>query len=132
MDRNIVKECMMEGVSELCPEKLNLFKMISPSRNTVAYRIDDIGDNIPQQITGKAQRFTPYSLAMDESTDVGDTSQLLSSLFVELTMNLISFKYQPPLTACTALQLEKISSKKYKKRWQNITWVVVSTPRCNN
>ncbi|XP_023211754.1 general transcription factor II-I repeat domain-containing protein 2-like [Centruroides sculpturatus] len=77
MDGNIVKECMMEDAGELCPEKLQLFKMISLSRNTVARQIDNIGNNILHQITGKVQRFTRYSLTMDESTDVSDTSQLL-------------------------------------------------------
>ena len=38
MDGNIVKECMMEAVGELCLEKWNLFTMISLSRNTVAWR----------------------------------------------------------------------------------------------
>ena len=77
MDGQIFKECMMEAVGELCPEKLNLCKMISLSRNTIARRIDDIGNNILHQVTSKTQRFTQYSLAMDESTDVNDTSQLL-------------------------------------------------------
>lgn len=77
MDGNIVKECMMEAVGVLCPEKVKLFKSISLSRNTVARRIDDIGNNILHQISGKAQRFTHYSIAMDESTDISDTSQLL-------------------------------------------------------
>ncbi|GLV40079.1 hypothetical protein CBL_02964 [Carabus blaptoides fortunei] len=51
MDGNIVKECMMEGVGELCPEKLKFLKMISLSCNTVARRIDYIGNNILHQIT---------------------------------------------------------------------------------
>jgi hypothetical protein len=33
-DGNIIKECMMEAVTELCPEKLNLFKIISLAPNT--------------------------------------------------------------------------------------------------
>lgn len=73
MDGNIVKECMMEAVAVVCPEKVKLFKTISLSRNTIARRIDDIGNNILHQISGKAQRFTHYSIAMDESTDVSDT-----------------------------------------------------------
>jgi hypothetical protein len=33
-------------VTELCPEKLNLFKMISFAPNTVARQIENMGNNI--------------------------------------------------------------------------------------
>ena len=67
----------MEAVEELCPEKANLFKIISLAPNTVARRIEDIGSNVFHQIADKARNFQLYSLALDESTDVCDTSQLL-------------------------------------------------------
>ena len=35
-DRCLIKECMMEVVEELCPEKANLFKTLSLAPNTVA------------------------------------------------------------------------------------------------
>jgi hypothetical protein len=43
----------------------------------IARRIENMGNNIVQQIVGKAQCFSRYSLALDESTDVCNTSQLL-------------------------------------------------------
>ncbi|XP_076064373.1 general transcription factor II-I repeat domain-containing protein 2-like [Oratosquilla oratoria] len=76
-DGSIIKECIVEAAGELCPEKVNLFKMISLGSNTVARRIEDLGGDIIRQIKEKAKRFCWYSLALDESTDVCDTSQLL-------------------------------------------------------
>ncbi|XP_078084146.1 general transcription factor II-I repeat domain-containing protein 2-like [Mustelus asterias] len=76
-DGDLIKECIMEAVEELCPEKANLFKIISLAPNTVAHRIEGIGSNIFHQIADKEKNFQLYSLALDESTDVCDTSQLL-------------------------------------------------------
>jgi hypothetical protein len=64
-------------VTELCPEKLNLFKMISLAPNTVARRIENMGNSTVQQTVGKAQCFSLYSLTLDESTDICNTSQLI-------------------------------------------------------
>ncbi|XP_066471476.1 EPM2A-interacting protein 1-like isoform X1 [Tiliqua scincoides] len=76
-DGELIKACMMAAVAELCPEKMNLFKLLSLAPNTVARRIEDIGNDIANQIADKARNFHLYSLALDESTDVFDTSQLL-------------------------------------------------------
>ena len=35
-DGSIIKECIVEAAGEVCPEKVNLFKMISLGSNTVA------------------------------------------------------------------------------------------------
>ena len=76
-DGNFIKECMMEAVNDLCPEKANLFGSISLSASSVVRRIEELGENIQLQIHEKAKNFLWYSLAMDESTDLSSTSQLL-------------------------------------------------------
>jgi hypothetical protein len=63
-DGKIINECMMEAVAEMCPDK-----MISLAPNTVARRTENMGNNTVQPTVGKAQRFSWYSLAVDESTD---------------------------------------------------------------
>ncbi|CAM4460274.1 unnamed protein product [Caretta caretta] len=68
---------MIQAAEEICPEKVDLFKTISLSANTVGRRIEDIGSNIIFQMNEKAKKFEWFSLALDESTDVSDTSQLL-------------------------------------------------------
>ena len=76
-DGRLIKECLMEVVEELCPEKANLFKTLSLAPSTVARRIETIGGDIVHQTVDKARSFRFYSLALDESTDVSETSQLL-------------------------------------------------------
>lgn len=72
-----VKKCMEEVVKEIAPEKLSSIQEISLSRRTITRRILDIGENLESQLEGEIAKFRFYSLAMDESTDVGDTAQLL-------------------------------------------------------
>jgi len=67
----------MEAVTELCPEKINMFKMVSLAPNTIGRRVEHIGNTIFKQTINKAQSFNWYSLALDESTDISDTAQLL-------------------------------------------------------
>lgn len=64
-------------VEEIIPEKLELFKDISLSRNTITRGVENIGNNIVTQLQNKAREFKYFSLALDESTDITDTAQLL-------------------------------------------------------
>jgi len=64
-------------VDELCPEKSNVIKTITLGTNTVARRIGDMSTNLMEQIASHAKNFLHFSLAMDESTDMCGTSQLL-------------------------------------------------------
>ena len=56
---------------------VDLFKTISLSANTVARRVEDIGSNLMCQLKSKSKEFEYFSIALDESTDINDTSQLL-------------------------------------------------------
>ena len=76
-DGNFVKACMMEAANDLCPEKADLFGSISLSTSSVVRRTEELGENIELQIREKARNFLWYSLALDESTDLSSTSQLL-------------------------------------------------------
>uniref|UniRef100_A0A674JUH9 SPIN-DOC-like zinc-finger domain-containing protein n=1 Tax=Terrapene triunguis TaxID=2587831 RepID=A0A674JUH9_9SAUR len=72
-----LKKCMLIAVSELCPEKRGIFENVSLSRMTVQRRIADISTNLSDQLKQRVSEFCFYSLAMDESTDLKDTAQLL-------------------------------------------------------
>jgi hypothetical protein len=74
---DFIKKCMMIAASELCPEKKSVFENVSLSRMTVQRRVTDISNNLHEQLKMKAREFCYYSLAMDESTDINDTAQLL-------------------------------------------------------
>ncbi|UYV79810.1 EPM2AIP1 [Cordylochernes scorpioides] len=64
-------------VEEMCPEKVNLLKTVSMSANTVARRVENIAENISSQLFDKNGHVEWFSLALDESTDVSDTAQVL-------------------------------------------------------
>ncbi|CAN7943134.1 unnamed protein product, partial [Ixodes pacificus] len=76
-DGEMVKDCTLRMATRLFPDKSNIIRNVSLAPNTVARKVEDIGTNITCQIAEKAKQFTHYSLALDESTDVCDTSQLL-------------------------------------------------------
>ena len=76
-DGDLIKKCILTAVEEIIPEKIELFKDISLSRNTITRRVENIGKNILTQLQTKAQQFKYFSLALDESTDTTDTVQLL-------------------------------------------------------
>ncbi|XP_059845272.1 general transcription factor II-I repeat domain-containing protein 2-like [Hypanus sabinus] len=72
-----LKECMVETAGVLCPESKDKFEKISLSRRTVTRRVELIDEDITSDLNKKAESFTLYSLALDESNDVKDTAQLL-------------------------------------------------------
>ncbi|KAL4085098.1 hypothetical protein QTP88_027390 [Uroleucon formosanum] len=76
-DGEFVKKCILASVKEIIPEKMSVFENISLSRNTFTRRVEDIGGDLMMQIQIKSKAFKFFSLALDESTDVSDTAQLL-------------------------------------------------------
>lgn len=59
---------------KLCPEKINLLEIIGFLVRTVAWRVQNIGSNINSQLKNKANDSEWFSLALDELTDVLDTT----------------------------------------------------------
>ncbi|UYV76589.1 EPM2AIP1, partial [Cordylochernes scorpioides] len=76
-DGEMIKECIIAVVEEMCPEKVNLLKTVSMSANTVARKVENIAENISSQLFDKNGHVEWFSLALDESTDVSDTAQVL-------------------------------------------------------
>lgn len=76
-DGEFVKKCIITAMEEINPEKVPAFQEISLSRRTVTRRIEQINDDVFNQLQNKVKNFTYFSVAMDESTDVINTAQLL-------------------------------------------------------
>ena len=76
-DGEMIKECIIAVAEEMCPEKVNLLKTVSMSANTVARRVENIAENTYSQLFDKNGHVEWFSLALDESTDVSDTAQVL-------------------------------------------------------
>ena len=49
----------------------------SLSRFTVSRRTSDISDNIKETLKERLKSYAAFSLALDESTDINDTAQLV-------------------------------------------------------
>lgn len=53
------------------------YASVSLSASTITRRVEDLGQNLFYQLKEKAQSFTAFSLALDESNDIADIAQLL-------------------------------------------------------
>ena len=127
----ITLECLMEAVNNLCPKNSNLFASISLSASSVVRRTEELGENIVAQIQQKAENCLWYSLAMDESTDLTSTSQLLISiggvnLDFEITEQLASVCSMHETTTGEDLFLELEKTLQcYSLRWNKLQYVTV-------
>ena len=53
------------------------FEEISLPRQTIAHRIEKLGNSVEVRLASKAGDFAFYSLALDKSTDIKETAQLV-------------------------------------------------------
>ena len=71
-----LKECMIAAADIICPKMKNAFANLSLSRRTVTERCEEIANNLSSQLYKKSDEFVAFSLALDESVDITDISQL--------------------------------------------------------
>ena len=76
-DGEFVKHCPMIFAEWACPEKKYLIEQTSLSRFTVGRRTDDLSSHLEDILVENASKFLYYSLAVDKSTDITDTAQLV-------------------------------------------------------
>ena len=65
-DGEFVRDCMQKVAKVLLPDKTPLFEEINLSRNTVARRMEDIGEDLSGRLSSKTSKFQYFSLAFDE------------------------------------------------------------------
>ena len=75
LDGKFIKQCMVESARVMSPDVKSKFESISLSRRTVVHGIDSI--QFTEQLMIASKDFVYFSLALDESTDEEDTTQLL-------------------------------------------------------
>ncbi|UYV70818.1 hypothetical protein LAZ67_8000729 [Cordylochernes scorpioides] len=73
---DFIKECLVKAAEIVCPGSVKTFQAISLSRNTVVERVTDKARNLNDQIKEKSSCFEAFSIAYDESTDIGGVAQL--------------------------------------------------------
>lgn len=72
---NFIKTCLVKTAEIICPANLKAFQNISLTRNMISERITDLACNLNNQIKIKIPSFDFFSIACDESTDIGGTAQ---------------------------------------------------------
>ena len=78
MDGQLVKQCLVETVKCILPDKESDFVAIPLSRDTVQRRQCTIAEQQKQSLmTNVRNSKTLFSLAVDESNDICDSAQLL-------------------------------------------------------
>ena len=76
-DGEFFKKRMLDVADQVCPAHRQKFEEVSLSRKTVARRIEAIGEDQTSPLKGFVPSFQLFSLALDESTDIDDSAQLL-------------------------------------------------------
>ena len=76
-DGEFIKQCMVETAGLLRPDTNSKYEQMCLSPRTVTRRIEQIDEHLANELKGKTDSFIFYSLALDESSDVKDTAQLL-------------------------------------------------------
>ena len=77
LERELVKDCMLKVAEIVCPDKLRAFQNVSLSKMTMSRRVEEIAGDINDQLDNDIEKYVSVSLALDESTDIGSTAQLL-------------------------------------------------------
>jgi len=68
---------MSDVASIMCSEQKTKMDSIALSWRTVVKCVEKISDDLMSQLKDTSKQFLRYSLALDESTDVQGTAQLL-------------------------------------------------------
>ena len=84
-DGKFIKNCIGMFVDKMCPEKGNSLENTSLSHHIITRRIEDISQDIENAFEMKISQCEFYSTALDESTDISDTTQL--SVFIRDVTN---------------------------------------------
>ncbi|KAJ4940318.1 hypothetical protein JOQ06_026626 [Pogonophryne albipinna] len=78
-DGEFVRDCILKVADIVCPEQKSKFRDISLSNDTVTRRIEDLANDLKEQLGLRVEGLGKgsFSIALDESTDISDTAQLL-------------------------------------------------------
>lgn len=84
----LIKTCMLSTVETLFPNKPKIkaaIEKVPLSRQTTTRRVEEIGEEINRTTLQELMECDCFSLALDETNDIGDTAQL--AVFVRYSLN---------------------------------------------
>ena len=76
-DAEFVKDYMVDAINIVCPEVKSKIEAIPMSKKTTVRRVEGIATNLQENLLNTANTLKCFSIALDESTDICDTAQLL-------------------------------------------------------
>ena len=77
-DGELVKQCAIKMAHMFEEDKVaRKFETVSLSHQTIARRVSDLGKQVSLKLKNIVENCVYFSLALDESTDISDTSELL-------------------------------------------------------
>ena len=77
LEGEFVTDCILNVAEIVYPDELRALQNVSLSRTTISCRVEEIGSDIDDQFDNDIKKYVSVSLALDESTDIGSTAQLL-------------------------------------------------------
>ena len=86
-DVKLVKQCAIKMAHVFEEDKVTRkFETPSLSHQTIARRVSDLGKYVLSKLKSRVENCMHFSLALDESTDISDTSELLISYALLITI----------------------------------------------
>ena len=73
----ICQRLLAKRTEIVCPVKQRAFQNVSLSRMTITRIVDEIGSDIKVQLNCGTQKYVSVPLALNDSSDIGFTAQLL-------------------------------------------------------
>ena len=74
-----MRDCILKVADIVCPEQKTKLRELSLSNDTVRRRVEDLANDLKEQLGQHLEALGKgaFSIALDESTDISDTEQLL-------------------------------------------------------
>ena len=77
-----VKDCLIEMSDILAPGMKKVIGELTPSRQTVTRRIQEMANDVNKSLANIIQNAEAFSLCIDDSTDINDVAQC--AIFIRL------------------------------------------------
>ena len=102
--------------------------MVPFSNDTIKRHIQEISEDIPQQAIASVKRSGKFSLQLDETTDIGNDTQLMVFVrYLDTNDNMEQFLFCSPLAKNTTGEqiFEKVDLffKKHQLKWSDCVYV---------
>lgn len=71
-----LRKYLLGSSDTVCPEQKQVFAKVNPRENAAVQPVEDVAGNLWEKLREKIRSFVAYSIAIDEITDINNTTQL--------------------------------------------------------